>query len=64
MPGGLQESEPPCDMVLALAALDAVVGVSLVVDGVRSGSTASRCVGAGLLLCAAALRAAPWLAGD
>jgi hypothetical protein len=62
MPGGLQVPEPPCDMVLALVALDAVVGVSLLVDGVRSGSSASRRVGAGLLLCAAVLRAAPRLA--
>lgn len=48
-------------MVLALAALDAAVGVFLVVDGARSDSAGSRHVGAALLLCAAMLGAVPWL---
>ena len=48
-------------MALALAALDAVVGVSLVIDGVRSDTAGSRYVGAALLLCVAVLGAVPWL---
>lgn len=61
MPGGLRLPASRCDMVLALAVLDAVVGTSLVVEGVLSDSADSRYVGTALLLCAAVLAAVPWL---
>jgi hypothetical protein len=48
-------------MVLVRAALDAAVGLYLVVHGLRRGKVSLRYVGLMLLLCAAMLLAVPWL---